>query len=216
MDKRTPKNPIHFQLDLNSEQKDAKNAILQNKITVLTGMAGSGKTLVAVQAALEMLFRKEVDKIVLSRSIVTAGEDVGIMPGNIDSKLEPYVAPLLDALYSLYNKDKIDSLIHEDKIKVIPVGLMRGRNLSDCVAVIDESQNITSKQMKLILTRLCKGSKMILCGDTDQIDLKDDKQSGFAFICEKLKDIEGFKVVTLKTNHRDEIVEKVLAAYTKG
>lgn len=210
-----PKNPIHFQIELNSEQKEAKETILNNKITVLRGKAGSGKTLVAIMAALDLLFKKEVEKIVLSRAIVTAGEEVGILPGNEKEKLAPYIAPLMDALYSAYSKDKIDSLIQEGKITVIPVGLMRGRNLSNCVAVIDEAQNITDVQTKLILTRLCKGSKFVFCGDVDQIDLEGKKVSGFDFICRKMITVNKFKVIELLTNHRDEIVDEILNIYAE-
>jgi len=210
-ERKKVKGPIQYKIELNGEQKEAKATILANKITVLTGMAGSGKSLVAIQVALDLLFRKEVERIVLSRPAVTAGEEVGILPGSMEQKLAPYVAPLVEALYSISGRDKIDQLIHEGLIEVIPVGLMRGRNLKG-VTVIDEAQNITDKQTKLILTRLCKGAKLIFCGDTDQIDLKEDKMSGFSFL-KTLKKISGFDVVELKTNHRDDIVADVLAAY---
>lgn len=210
--KKKPKGPIHYEIELNAEQRAAKETIDANKITVLTGKAGSGKTLVAVQAALDMLFRKEVNRIVLSRPAVTAGEEVGIMPGDEKQKLAPYVAPLVETLYDLYNRDKIDQLMREDIIRVIPVGLMRGRNLNG-VTVIDEAQNVTDKQMKLILTRICKGAKLILCGDVDQIDLKRDHESGFGFVCNDLRLVKNLEVVNLNTNHRDEIVDEILNAY---
>lgn len=218
MDKKpkVTKNPIKFKIELNKEQRDAKEAILGNKVTFLKGMAGSGKTMVAIQVALDMLFHKEVERIILSRSIVTAGEDVGILPGNIDSKLEPYIAPLQDALYDLYPKETIDNLVREDKIRIIPVGLMRGRNLKDCIAIVDEAQNLTNKQTKLLLTRLCKGSKIVFCGDIDQCDLKDERQSGFDFVCGNMREIKGFSVFTLLENHRDEIVNDILEVYNKN
>jgi len=213
---KVTKNPIHFRIELNKEQREAKEQILANKVTVLRGMAGSGKTMVAIQVALDMLFHKEIDRIILSRSIVTAGEEVGILPGGIDSKLEPYIAPLQDALYDLYGKESIDNLIKEDRIRIIPVGLMRGRNLKNCVAVIDESQNLTHRQLKLLQTRLCKGSKLIFCGDTDQIDLKDEKNSGFDFICDNMRYVKDYAIVTLLENHRDEIVNEILEVYSKN
>jgi len=211
--KKVIKNPIHFAVELNQEQKEAKDTILRNKITVLKGFAGSGKSMLAAQIALDLLFRKEVSRIILTRPTVTAGEEIGFMPGNIDSKLAPYTAAIYDNMYRLYNRDKIDSLLHEGKIEVIPLAFMRGRNMTDCIVVVDEAQNVTDKQMELMLGRLCNGSKMILCGDVAQIDLRDDRMSGFTFICENLKDIPGFSIVTLKTNHRDPIVEKIIEVY---
>lgn len=210
---KVTKSPIRFQIELNKEQKEAKEAILANKITILRGMAGSGKTMVAIQVALDLLFHKEVNRIILSRSIVTAGEELGILPGGIDSKLEPYIAPLSDALYDLYGKVTIDNLLKDDKIRIIPVGLMRGRNLKDCIAIVDEAQNLTHRQLKLLQTRLCKGSKLIFCGDIDQIDLNDERNSGFDFICGNMRNISGYKVVTLLENHRDEIVNEILEVY---
>lgn len=211
--KRKPKNPIKFQVTLNEEQKQAKAQILSNKITVLKGGAGSGKSMVAAQVALDLLFTHQVEKIILTRPAVTSGEELGFMPGDKDAKLAPYTAAIYDNMYRLYNKEKIDRELAEGHIEVIPVAFMRGRNLSNCCVVVDEGQNITHRQMELILGRLCEGSKMIICGDTAQVDLKDRKQSGFNFICNNLANINGFAVVTLKTNHRDPIVEEILKIY---
>jgi phosphate starvation-inducible PhoH-like protein len=211
--KRELKNPIKFQVSLTEEQKQAKAVILDSKITVLKGSAGSGKSMVAAQAALDALFRQDVEKIILTRPAVTSGEDIGFLPGDKDAKLAPYTAAIYDNMYRLYNKEKIDKEIVEGRIEVIPLAFMRGRNLSNCLVVVDEAQNITDRQMELLLGRLCSGSKMVICGDTAQIDLKDKKQSGFKFICDNFNDINGFKVVTLKTNHRDPIVEDILKIY---
>lgn len=211
--KKKPKNPIKFQVTLNEEQKAAKSVILENKITVLKGGAGSGKSMVAAQVALDLLFTHQVEKIILTRPAVTSGEELGFMPGDKDAKLAPYTAAIYDNMYRLYSKDKIDRELAEGHIEVIPVAFMRGRNLSNCCVVVDEGQNITHRQMELILGRLCEGSKMIICGDTAQVDLKDRKQSGFAFICNNLTAVKGFSVVTLKTNHRDPIVEELLKIY---
>jgi len=212
--KRIPKNPIKFSIQLNEEQKEAKNKILNNKITVLKGQAGSGKSLLAVQTALDLFFRHEFEKIIITRPLVTSGEDIGFLPGDIKSKTDPFTAPIMDACHRLYSKDKIDKEIQEGNIEVIPFAFMRGRNFSDCVVVVDEAQNITENQMELLLGRMCIGSKMIICGDTAQIDLKDKKTSGFDFICKHMKDINGFSVITLKTNHRDPIVEDILKIYS--
>ena len=211
--KRKPKNPIRFQVTLNEEQKTAKAVILDNKITVLKGGAGSGKSMVAAQVALDLLFTRQVEKIILTRPAVTSGEELGFMPGDKDAKLAPYTAAIYDNMYRLYSKDKVDKEVVEGRIEVIPVAFMRGRNLSNCCVVVDEGQNISHRQMELILGRLCEGSKMIICGDTAQIDLKDKKMSGFGFMCHNLVAIPGFAVVTLKTNHRDPIVEDILKIY---
>ena len=211
--KRKPKNPIKFQVTLNEEQKMAKAVILQNKVTVLKGGAGSGKSMVAAQVALDLLFTHQVERVILTRPAVTAGEELGFMPGDKDAKLAPYTAAIYDNMYRLYNKEKVDREILEGRIEVIPVAFMRGRNLSNCCVVVDEGQNISHRQMELILGRLCEGSKMIICGDTAQIDLKDKKMSGFGFICNNLTNVSGFAVVTLKTNHRDPIVEDILKVY---
>lgn len=211
--KRRPKNEIKFQVQLNEEQKEAKSIILSNKITVLKGQAGSGKSLIAAQVALDLLFRKEVEKIILTRPAVTSGEEIGYLPGDKDAKLAPYTAAIYDNMYRLYNKEKIDKCIMEGEIEVIPLAFMRGRNLTNCCVVVDEGQNITHRQMELMLGRICHGSRMIVCGDTAQIDLKDKKISGFNFICTNFKEVPGFAVVTLKTNHRDPIVEQILEIY---
>lgn len=211
--KRQPKNPIRFQVQLNEEQKEAKQIILNNKITVLKGQAGSGKSLIAAQVALDLLFRREVEKIILTRPAVTSGEEIGYLPGDKDAKLAPYTAAIYDNMYRLYSKDKIDKEIMEGNIEVIPLAFMRGRNLTNCCVVVDEGQNITHRQMELVLGRICNGSKMVVCGDTAQIDLKDKKISGFNFICTNFKEVPGFAVVTLKTNHRDPIVEQILEIY---
>lgn len=212
-DKRKPKNPIKFNIVLNEEQKEAKKQILDSTITVLKGMAGSGKSMVAAQVALDLLFKKEIEKIVITRPTVTSGEDVGFLPGGIDDKLAPFTAPVYDNMYRIYNKEKIDKCLQEGLIEVIPLAFMRGRNLSNCCVVVDEAQNITHRQMELLLGRLCNGSKMIICGDNAQIDLKDKKLSGFDFICKHLKDVPGFGVYTLKTNHRHPIVENIVNIY---
>lgn len=211
--KRRPKNEIRFQVQLNEEQKEAKLVILNNKITVLKGQAGSGKSLIAAQVALDLLFRREVEKIILTRPAVTSGEEIGYLPGDKDAKLAPYTAAIYDNMYRLYSKDKIDKEIMEGNIEVIPLAFMRGRNLTNCCVVVDEGQNITHRQMELVLGRICNGSKMIICGDTAQIDLKDKKISGFNFICTNFREVPGFAVVTLKTNHRDPIVEHILEIY---
>lgn len=212
---RKLKNPIKFLVNLNEEQKQAKASILGSKITVLKGQAGSGKSMLAAQVALDLLFSKTVERVILTRPAVTSGEEIGFLPGSKEDKLAPYTAAIYDNMYRLYNKEKIDKEIADGHIEVIPLAFMRGRNLSNCCVVVDEGQNITHRQMELLLGRICNGTKMVICGDSAQIDLKDKKTSGFNFICNNFKEVPGFEVISLKTNHRDPIVEDILNIYSE-
>lgn len=213
-EKRKPKLPIRFQVGLNEEQKKAKALILDNTITVITGLAGSGKTLAACQAGLDLLFKKEVEKIIVARPVVTAKEEIGFLPGGIKDKLDPFIAPIYDNMYRLYNKDKIDKEFAEGRIEIIPFAFMRGRNFSNSFIILDEAQNVTDTQMELAITRLCEGSKMVIVGDTGQIDLKDRKESGLFFLQKVIAhSIEGVSYMHLKTNHRHPIVESVIEIY---
>lgn len=211
--KRKPKGPIKFKIQLNDEQKDAKGEFFNNTVTVLKGKAGSGKSLLAANIALDLLFRKEIEKIIITRPTVVAGEDIGFLPGDINEKLAPFTAPVYENMHRLYDKEKIEKCIEEGKIEIVPISFMRGRNFTDCLVVVDESQNLTDVQTELILTRICNGSRVIFCGDNAQIDLKFKKDSGFDFICKHMVDIPGFKVITLNKNHRHTIVDSVLEVY---
>jgi phosphate starvation-inducible PhoH-like protein len=211
--KRVPKNPIKFQLSLNDEQKVAKEKIISSDIAVIRGKAGSGKSLLAAQIALDMLFKKEVEKIIIARPAITAGEQIGFLPGTKDEKMAPFTAPVYDNMYRLTGKEKIEKLVMEGEIEIIPVGFLRGFNFSNCIVIIDEAQNCSENQLELIMGRLCIGSKIIICGDSAQIDLKSKKDSGFDFICKHMKDIPGFNIITLQTNHRHPIVEPMLAVF---
>jgi phosphate starvation-inducible PhoH-like protein len=211
--KRVPKNPIKFQLSLNDEQKVAKEKIINSDIAVIRGKAGSGKSLLAAQIALDMLFKKEVEKIIIARPAITAGEQIGFLPGTKDEKMAPFTAPVYDNMYRLTGKEKIEKLVMEGEIEIIPVGFLRGFNFSNCIVIIDEAQNCSENQLELIMGRLCIGSKIIICGDSAQIDLKSKKDSGFDFICKHMKDIPGFNIITLQTNHRHPIVEPMLAVF---
>ena len=211
--KRVPKNPIKFQLSLNDEQKVAKDKIINSDIAVIRGKAGSGKSLLAAQIALDMLFKKEVEKIIIARPAITAGEQIGFLPGNKDEKMAPFTAPVYQNMYRLTGKDKIEKLVMEGEIEIIPVGFLRGFNFSNCIVIIDEAQNCSENQLELIMGRLCIGSKIIICGDSAQIDLKSKKDSGFDFVCKHMKEIPGFNIITLQTNHRHPIVEPMLAIF---
>ena len=176
--KRKPKNPIRFKISLNEEQKEAKSIILANPVTVLRGAAGSGKTLLAVQVALDLMFTREIEKIVITRPTV-AKEDIGFLPGDLKEKMDPWLAPIYSNLYMLYDKDKVDKMIADQLIEILPFPFMRGRTLVNSFVIVDEAQNVTMNQMEMVLGRLGVGSKMAVCGDSSQIDLKNKKESGF-------------------------------------
>jgi phosphate starvation-inducible PhoH-like protein len=210
--KRKPKNPIKFNLQLNEEQKQSKSLILENPVVVLKGMAGSGKTLVAVQSALDMLFNKEVEKIVITRPTV-AKEEIGFLPGDLREKMDPWLAPVYHNLYALYSKEKVDKELESGRIEIVPFAFMRGRTFINSFVIVDEAQNVTHEQMETVLGRLGKGSKMVICGDLAQIDLKVKKDSGFSFLTRIEEQVKGFKVFILKQNHRHEIVSPILKVY---
>ena len=210
--KRRPKNPIKFNISLNEEQKAAKEIILSNPITVLRGMAGSGKTLVAVQVALDLLFTNQIEKIIITRPTV-AKEDIGFLPGDIREKMDPWLAPIYHNLYLLYSKDKIDKEVEEGRIEILPFAFMRGRTFVNTFVIVDEAQNVTHTQMEMVLGRLGMNSWMAICGDIAQIDLRDKRQTGFSFLNRLEEHVKGFRVVTLLQNHRHPIVEPILKVY---
>lgn len=211
--KRKPKGPITFKLQLNEEQKEAKTVILNNHITVITGVAGSGKTLLATAVGLDLLFRREVEKIVITRPMVSAGEDMGYLPGDVAEKMDPWLQPIYQNLYALYGKEKIDKEISEARIQILPMGYVRGITFVDTFIIADEAQNLTDNQTQALLGRLGKGSKMVLCGDLAQIDLKNKKMSGLSFLRRIEEQVDGFSIVKLENNHRHEIVDKILDVY---
>lgn len=211
--KKVPKTPIKFNITLNEEQKEAKEIVLNSVVSVIRGKAGSGKSLLAAQIALDMLFKKEIERIIIARPAVTAGEQIGFLPGTKEEKMAPFTAPVYDNMYRLYSKEKIESLVAEGEIEIIPVGFLRGFNFTNCVVIVDEAQNCTETQLELILGRICNGSRVIICGDVSQIDLKNKKESGYDFVCKHMKDIKGFSVITLQTNHRHPIVEDMLKVF---
>ncbi len=210
--KRRPKKPIKFNVQLNDEQKIAKAKIIQSPITVLRGMAGSGKTLVATQVALDMLFTKQVEKIIITRPTVSK-EDIGFLPGDIREKMDPWLAPIYHNLHMLYNKDKIAKELDNGNIEIVPFAFMRGRTFLKSFVIVDEAQNVTHNQMETVIGRLGKGSKMVICGDMAQIDLKDKRETGFSFLSRIEESVGGFSVSTLLQNHRHEIVSPILKVY---
>jgi len=209
---KRPKGPKKFQIQLNEEQKIAKQKILDNAITVLNGKAGSGKTLLACQVALDMLFRNEVKQIIITRPTVSK-EEIGFLPGDLREKMEPWMQPIYSNFYQLFNKEKIDKIIESGQVEIVPVAFMRGRTFLDSFVIVDEAQNCTNEQMEMIVSRLGLRSKMVICGDNQQVDLKQKQESGFRFILSVSKKIKNMDSYTLQTNHRNPVVDALLDEY---
>lgn len=213
--KRRPKGEIQkFQNSLNEEQKNAKRIILENDITVLKGKAGSSKTFLACNVALDLFYKREVEKIYITRPTVAA-EDIGFLPGRLEDKMAPWLAPIYHNLFRIDSKENIEKLIEEGLIEIIPFSFMRGITIVNSIFIVDEAQNITDTQMQMTIGRLGKGSKLIICGDTGQIDLKNKKESGMGLLPKLAANIDGFEIIELKTNHRHPIVDKVLSLYSE-
>lgn len=210
--KRIIKNPIKFNISLNEEQKLAKEQILNNTVTILAGKAGSGKTLLACQVALDGLFRRQYEKIIITRPTVSK-EEIGFLPGDLHQKMDPWVQPIYQNMYLLYGKEKVDSFIKEGKIEIVPVAFMRGRTFLDSCVIVDEAQNVTMTQMEMIATRIGLRSKMIVCGDDGQVDLKNRRDSGFKFLYNQGKKVKNVTSITLFENHRDPVVDNLIEVY---
>jgi phosphate starvation-inducible PhoH-like protein len=210
--KRSPKNPIKFHIQLNPEQKTAKQTILDNTITLLAGSAGSGKTLLACNVALDGLFSKQYDKIIITRPTVSK-EDIGFLPGDMREKMDPWVQPIYQNFYTLYGKEKMEKYLENGQIEIVPVSFMRGRTFLDSLIIVDEAQNVTHEQMEMIVSRIGVRSKMVICGDDHQIDLKKRSDSGFRFLYSASKKVKNLEAIKLLTNHRDPIVEDILDYY---
>ena len=214
-EKRKPKSPIKFKTELNSEQKEAKAKILQHTVTLLAGSAGSGKTFLACQIALEKLFMKEAEKVIITRPTVSK-EEIGFLPGDLREKMDPWVQPIYQNMYALYDKVKVEQLIQNGQIEIVPVSFMRGRTFLDSVVIVDEAQNVTHEQMEMIVTRIGLRSKMIICGDDHQVDLKRKADSGFRFLYSAARKVKNMCAISLKTNHRDPIVEDLINLYDEA
>lgn len=211
--RRIPKNDIKFNITLNEEQKQAKLDIINNTITLVKGQAGSGKTLLACQIALDLFFKREINKIIITRPVVAAADDIGFLPGDIKAKMDPWLAPIYANLYMLYNKDTIDKMVEAQDIEILPFAFVRGRTFVDAMVIVDECQNVNHNQTEMIVGRLGLNSKMVFCGDTAQIDLKIKKESGIDFFKILESRVSGVKVIVLQQNHRHPIVPQVLNVY---
>ena len=214
-EKRKPKTPIKFKIQLNEEQKQAKEKILSNTVTLLAGSAGSGKTLLACQIALERLVMKEVEKVIITRPTVSK-EEIGFLPGDLREKMDPWVQPIYQNMFLLYDKVSIEKHINEGNIEIVPVSFMRGRTFVNSIVIVDEAQNVTHEQMEMIVTRIGLHSKMIICGDDAQVDLKQKRDSGFRFLYAAARKIKNMTSIKLKQNHRDSIVDDLIAYYEEA
>jgi len=181
------------------------------------GPAGTGKTYLAVAMAVKYLLEKRVEKIVLTRPAVEAGESLGFLPGDFQEKINPYLTPLYDALYSMLHPDQVRRLIETRVIEVAPLAYMRGRTLQDAFLILDEAQNTRSVQMKMFLTRIGPRTKVVITGDITQIDLPKEDSSGLVDIQNILKDIPGIRFIyfTLEDVVRHELVRKIVEAYER-
>jgi phosphate starvation-inducible PhoH-like protein len=212
-EKRKPKNPVKFGITLNEEQKIAKAEVLQNHVVAIKGKAGSGKTMLAVQIGLDLLFNREIEKLIIARPYVTAGEDIGFLPGGVDDKLSYLTSPIYNIMYDLVGKPKTEKLVQDGEVIVAPFGFLRGNTFSNCYVLIDEAQNATMKQTELMIGRLGLNSKMVFCGDMSQCDLKNRKDSGFDFFLKLEIAVPGVKVFHLEKNHRHAVVNPILDVF---
>ncbi|MDB5172460.1 MAG: PhoH-like protein [Phycisphaerales bacterium] len=199
-------------------QKRYLDAIMHHDLTLCIGPAGTGKTYLAVAAAASMLKHGQARRIVLARPAVEAGERLGFLPGDLQAKVNPYLRPLFDALHDMMDFEQVKRFMVNDVIEVIPLAFMRGRTLNDSVIILDEAQNTTPSQMLMFLTRLGHDSKMIITGDTSQVDLPDGTRSGLVDAVEKLKGIKGIAQVELLRSDivRHRLVQNIVNAYERG
>lgn len=212
--KRSPKTPIKYAIPLNEEKKKAKARLLPASVGYIKGKAGTGKTMLSSHIALNLYQTRQIDRIVITRPTVRAIDtsDLGALPGNLDDKSLPWIDPIIDNMYKITGKKvEVDKMLQEGAIVVKPIQFMRGITISNEILLVDECQNITESQLKLILTRLGKGSKILLTGDIDQCDFKKGTQSGITKL-EYLSTVlpDQIAVVELQENHRNELVTAIL------
>ncbi|MCK4684103.1 MAG: PhoH family protein [Pirellulales bacterium] len=198
-----------------SGQADYARAIRKSDVVFCEGPAGCGKTFLAVAMAVSALRQEHVTKIVLVRPAVEAGESLGFLPGDLQAKINPYLRPLLDALREMMDFELLKKLTEQDVIEMIPLAYMRGRTLNDAFIILDEAQNTTAAQMKMFLTRLGVGSKMVISGDTTQIDLPSNRKSGLIDAMERLGEVAGCSKISLGGSDivRHPLVQRIVDAY---
>lgn len=206
--KRTRKHEIKYTITLNEEQKEAKRLIRENQIVIITGRAGCGKSLVSAQTALDFLFKEECDQVFVTRATIEVGNSLGFLPGTMGDKFNPYLEAFMENLSKCYSKEKIDEILKSEKVQAMPVQFIRGKTIED-VLIVEEAQNLTKAQMLAILTRLGKTGKIIINGDNEQKDIRDE-YNGLSYAIELSKKIEGIHWVKLSQNHRSDLVGKIL------
>ena len=201
----------------NTSQEFFFNEIFKHSVSFGVGPAGTGKTFLAVAAAVHMLQTQTINRVVLTRPVVEAGERLGFLPGDLSQKIDPYLRPLYDALVFLLGFDRFDQYLKSKVIEISPLAYMRGRTLKDSCIILDEAQNTTCEQIKMFLTRIGEGSRMIITGDRSQSDIISSKQSGLSHACNILTDIDGifFHYFSPKEIVRHPLVSKIVLAYEK-
>ena len=209
---RTPRKSV---IARSEKQSEYIKALKENEIVMSLGPAGTGKSFLAVSVAVTLLMEKKIERVILSRPAVEAGEKLGFLPGDMKEKVDPYLRPLYDALYELFGADKIDKKIESGEIEIAPLAFMRGRTLDNSLVILDEAQNTTTSQMRMFLTRLGERSKMVVNGDITQIDLKNEQLSGLVEASKIFSNTEGIKFcyLTVEDVVRHPLVQKIIEAY---
>lgn len=199
-------------VQLNEEQKEAKRLIIENQLTIVTGPAGSGKSLVCANTALDLLKKKQTNCIYNTRAAIEVGKSLGFLPGTLGEKFDPYMEALLDNLNKCCtNKDEVKGLLEKQQIKAMPVQFIRGKTMDD-ILIVEEAQNLTKGEMLAIITRLGKTGKIVINGDNQQVDVKiqDGQINGLTYAIELSKKIDGIEWIKLTANHRSDLVGKIL------
>ena len=211
---KTPRKSV---IARSEKQSEYIKSLKENDIIMALGPAGTGKSFLAVSVAITLLMEKKVERVILSRPAVEAGEKLGFLPGDMKEKVDPYLRPLYDALYDLFGFEKIQKKIETGEIEIAPLAFMRGRTLKNCFAILDEAQNATDTQIKMFLTRIGENSELVVNGDPSQIDLINKSQSGLIRSKEILKDIKEIKIINFDHTDvvRHPLVSKIIRAYQK-
>ena len=213
--KQLIKTPRKSVIARSEKQSEYIKALKENEIVISLGPAGTGKSFLAVSVAVTLLMEKKIERVILSRPAVEAGEKLGFLPGDMKEKGDPYLRPLYDALYELFGADKINKKIEAGEIEIAPLAFMRGRTLKNCFAILDEAQNATETQIKMFLTRIGENSKLVVNGDPSQIDLINKSQSGLIKSKKLLKNLNEIKIIEFDHNDvvRHPLVSKIIRAY---
>ena len=211
---KTPRKSV---IARSQKQSDYIKALREKDITIALGPAGTGKSFLAVSVAITLLMEKKIERVILSRPAVEAGEKLGFLPGDMKEKVDPYLRPLYDALYELFGFEKIDKKIETGEIEIAPLAFMRGRTLKNCFAILDEAQNATETQIKMFLTRIGENSRLVVNGDPSQVDLINKSHSGLIKSKNILSSLKEIKIIEF--DHADVVrhplVSKIIKAYQK-